>query len=198
MIRKFAIIVFCLTFVLAFLFSSCKKGEQDPGLSLRSRKARITERWSMVKGSVGLTSQEPNQAPYNANFEFNGGDGFLTQSSTLVIYTMPYVLNIEFKKDGKFSVTENFNGKTMTCSGKWNFSGRVGDTKNKEEVFIQLETISSGDTQDHLFNHYGTELSYTIDRLSKDEIIIHASTKYYMNSAGQKGFIESQYTFKKH
>lgn len=35
--------------------SSCKKGENDPFLSLRSRKARVTGEWKLTKGTVTET-----------------------------------------------------------------------------------------------------------------------------------------------
>lgn len=193
---RFKIIIIVVV-VFSSLFNSCKKGTEDPGFTLRTRKARITERWTMTRGKVGLTSYATGQSPFNSNFEFSEGQGKLTETGTLIIYTLSYNLNIEFQKDGKFSMTENFDGETMKSEGKWNFSSGVGSTKNKEDVFIQLETISSGDSQDHLFNHFSTEISYTLKRLSKDELIMFANTKNYMNSTGNKGVIESEFTFKK-
>jgi hypothetical protein len=38
-----------LLFVAMGSISSCKKGEDDPGISLRSRKARFANKWTLVK-----------------------------------------------------------------------------------------------------------------------------------------------------
>ncbi|MDD4575741.1 MAG: hypothetical protein PHI36_04870, partial [Bacteroidales bacterium] len=41
-------IILLLLAVFATTFSACKKGEDDPALSLRSRKARVAGEWKMT------------------------------------------------------------------------------------------------------------------------------------------------------
>lgn len=192
---KFLKLNLIIAFLSIFTLSTCKKGVDDPAISLLSRKNRLTGTWSLTKGYVSLTSYKTNTAPFNSNFELYNGSGILTQSGTLIAYDLSYTLSLMFEKDGNFRVIENFAGITLNSSGKWNFGSGVGKTKNKEEVFIKLDNITSGDTGNHLFNNFGTEFSYKIKELRNNELVITASSKGYMNSAGEKGVFQAEYSF---
>jgi hypothetical protein len=186
-----------LAATIFFGISSCKKGEDDPKLSLRSRKARMEGIWTMTRGNVGLTMYNANQPPYNYNFELLGSDGSMTESGSYNIYTVKYNLSLNIYKDGKISMTENFNGKTLKCSGTWDFSSGVGEKKKKADVFLKFTEISSGNTQDHLFNNLSTEISYHIKRLTNDELVLYTNAKLYMALGGEKDVFQAEYTFKK-
>lgn len=190
------ILVLLLTFAFVFINNSCKKGTDDPAFTLQTRKSRLTGRWVMTRGNVSVTSYKPNAAPFVSNFEFSGTSGFLTQSATLVAYSLDYSLSLVYEKDGDFRVIENFNGITLNGSGKWNFTSGVGGVKNKEEVLMKLEGLTSGDVFDHLFNLFSTEFSYKIKRLANKELVINASAKPYMNSSGEKISMSTDYTFR--
>lgn len=183
--------------LIVLMFDGCKKGEDDPRISLHSRKSRMEGIWTMTRGNVGLTSYTANQPPYNYNFEFTGTDGSMTESGSYNIYSVKYNLSLNFYKDGKATITENFNGKTLKCNGTWDFSNGVGTKKKKADVFLKFTEVSSGDTQEHLFNNMSTEICYHIKRLANDELVLYTNTKLYMALGGDKGVFQAEYTFKK-
>lgn len=182
---------------LLLSINSCKKGEDDPTLSLKSRKARMDGIWTMTRGNVGLTSYSSNQPPYNYNFELLGSDGSMTESGSYNIYTVKYNLTLNFSKDGKASMSETFNGKTLKCSGNWDFASGVGENKKKADVFLKFTEVSSGSTNEHLFNNFSTEISYHIKRLSNDDLVLYTSSKLFMALGGEKDVFQAEYTFKK-
>lgn len=188
---------FITALLIAGIFSECKKGPEDPKISLKSRKDRISERWTLTRGKVGVTVYTPNQPVFNSNFELSPGTCNLTQTGTLIVYLLTYDLFIEFQKDGTFTLNETFDGTSTKGTGKWNFCGRIGEKKNKEQVAIQLDQLSSGSLDDCLFNNFSPELVYDIVKLSKDELKITANSNYEMNSNGEKTNIQAEYVFKK-
>jgi hypothetical protein len=184
--------------VATFMFvSSCKKPENGNKLTLTTKKHRLTERWTMSKGKVGVT-QYVNGSAYNSNFELKQGSGILTQTGTMIAYSLSYNLYLEFKKDGRLSLTEDFNGLTMAAEGTWDFNkkDKEKEQKAKEEVKLSLTNIKSGLIEDHLFNHFVTGLDYSLNVLSKDELTMSSSTIYYYKG-NEKWTIQSEYTFKK-
>lgn len=184
-----------IVIALGLVFSACKKPENGNKITLTTKKHRITERWTMVKGKAGLT-EYANGSAYNSNFEFTQGHGFLTQTGTYIIYTLSYNLFLEFKKNGDFHLTEDFNGLTMDCDGTWDFNKKDGEKKRKEDVELEIKNVSTEDLEEHIFNHLVSSIPYTIRVLSKDELTMSASTTY-TTSTNRKISIQSEYTFKK-
>jgi hypothetical protein len=128
-------------------------------------------------------------------FELNGSSGIVTNGK-YAYGTLKYSLSIEFDKKGRFFVSENLDGAQFNASGRWDFGNGVGDRKKKQDIYIQLDHVSTGDSQDHYFNHFSPELCYDIEKIGKDEIRIHAYTNYYMVGNGEKGTVETSYTFR--
>lgn len=178
----------------AIFFSECKKGDGDPVLTLRTRKERLTGTWYITRGYAAFTSYSPNAMPNNFNFEFYDNKALLTGSNYSNSVTLPYTLSLNFQKDGKFRVIENVDGDILNSTGFWNFTAGVGKTKNKEEVNIRLDAVVTGDTQEHIFNNFSTEVTYKLKQLRNKEIIISVSRKAYVNAYGEKGTYAAEYT----
>jgi hypothetical protein len=186
-----------LIILLAVLINACKKGPNDPKVSLLSRKSRMTGNWTMQKGHVSITTFKQGASPFNSNFELNSGKAHLTQTGTLIAYILTYNLYLKIEKDGKFSLTEDFDNYSMAADGSWNFSSGVGKKKNKEDVFFKLTNVRIGDSQEHLFNNLSTEISYQIKELRNEKLVLYAATKLYLNAYGEKANFEAEYTFTK-
>jgi len=149
---------------------SCKKGENDPALSLSSRKARISGAWD-VTGYESATTNTEADGDYQSSVSTMSGDVITTtwtdydasnatttsSSSTKTLNEGSYVIN----KDGTFELTWNtttvststvdvFGGtfttvtttvQTSSETGNWSFVGKVKDVyANKERVV--LNTLS--------------------------------------------------------
>jgi hypothetical protein len=194
--KRALIVIIAALFVLMDL--SCKKGEDDPVISLRTRKQRITGKWSLEKGNASLTIFNPGSSPEVRNFSFSAGKGLLDISGVQVTYYFTYMLNLEFGKKGEFKLLENFNGKSLNADGTWNFTGKiVEDQKNKEEVFFKLKTVSSSSTDDHLFNCLVTNFAYKIKELRNNKLVLYTYTDAYVNSVGERAVFQGEYTMVK-
>ena len=85
--------------VMAFNMQSCKKYDDGPGFSLRSKKARVVGEWDIVQ----IGSQVYPQ---------NG-----------------YALEFEFEKDGDFKYSYSYGTYSYTYAGDWDFSSNKEDLR---------------------------------------------------------------------
>ena len=128
-------------------FQSCKKGEEDPGLSLRSRTARLAGEWTVTEMNQTATSENTNSSSggfsssgtsvedqsfdgtsltiYSTNTSVNSV-GTTTTLDTMVYDVVGMTYTIE--KDGTFKSTNNKMA-TETNTYSW---GTV--TYKQEEV----------------------------------------------------------------
>jgi hypothetical protein len=191
---KLALLVITST----LLFSNCKKGQEDPVFSLRTRKARLAGEWRMVSGNASLTQLIAAEPPFNQNFAFNGTKATINETESggpAIIYTATYNLNLTIKKDGTFNFRENFAGDVLDVSGHWDFNTGVGDAKRKEEITLKLETITGGITKEHIFNKLRTEFTYKLVELRNKELKMESATKLYLGDNGDKVTYTSEYSF---
>lgn len=154
---KYAVIaVLSLTFLAA-----CKKGENDPFLSLKSRNARITGTWK-------LTSQESTQTEVNNGMtevyttSFDGT--YLTNTNPGGSSTTSYSHTIEIDKDGKYKMTRLDGGVTYENQGNWWWI----DSK-KKKVRIAFD------------DDWG---SFYIDRLTNKEMVLKLDESYSTSQSG--------------
>ena len=181
---------------LATVFSNCKKGDDDPVLSLRTRKARVVGDWHIESGSVSFTYYKKSGSTFNQRITFSNTNATMTetyQGGIPTIYTGSYLLNMSFKKDGKFEMSETFAGYIVKASGRWNFVNGVGELKNKESINIVLDATTSGDTQNGLFNKFNTEFSYRIKELRNKKMVIETSNQLYVSADGNKTTFAGNY-----
>lgn len=136
--------VLTLTFLAA-----CKKGENDPFLSLRSRNARITGKWKLIKQESSTTDVFGGVTEvYSDNFD--GANMTSTDPGGSTTYS--YSQTIEIEKDGKYTMTRVQNGTTYTNQGNWWWI----DSK-KKKVRIAFD------------DDWG---SFYIDRLKNKELVL--------------------------
>jgi hypothetical protein len=134
--------------LLAPALESCKKGDEDPGLSLRSRKGRVAGEWN-VSSYEETTSYTQNSStfigPSTNSSSSNGtvkvtydGENFTSENitnsssggSTSVKIVAPGEFKYSFKKDGTFTVTQT----------------KVYEETEKEETnTYALETVTKND-----------------------------------------------------
>lgn len=87
--KKTTVILFAAALAGVMVFESCKKYEEGPGLSFRSRKERVANTWVVEK-------------MYEGGTEVASPDGVVT-----------------FDKDGTVSATYTSFGLTVTLNGTW-------------------------------------------------------------------------------
>lgn len=170
-----------LAIMISSIFVGCKKGENDPALSLLSRTARLTGVWSL------------SEANYTENYS-NGSDtySFTNQTGIMSVtsvwnsfnntqnYTFSSVLTIN--KDNTFTLVEvrtDDGTTTTTTEGYWYFApkNKELDLKNKEAVVFQISKITKKDSDGTVFEQYtGTTNSHTdiiqLEELSNKQITV--------------------------
>ncbi len=183
---------------ISFIFQDCKKGPNDPAISLRSRKARMEGKWSLRSGNAGLTLNDPVASPFAQSFVLDGSQAHATETPSTgppTVYFFAFFLNIEIKKDGSFTLIETFGSKVLNAKGKWNFLSGIGEAKNKEYITFTIETLDNGETVGHLFNKQATEFTYKILGLKNKELELESGTKEYINVNGKNTSYSASYKF---
>jgi hypothetical protein len=170
--------------------SSCKKGENDPFLSLRSRKARVTGEWKLTKGTVTETDNSggttnTDVTTYTETTSSSGG------------FTTQYSETLTIEKDNTFEVVIVENGVSNTIRGNWYFSGKVKDQdlKKKEAiVFSETQYISPTGTTQYA-GLYADQI-LLMDQLKNKELIFKGDITY-SDSDGYAASYSYDRTFEK-
>lgn len=167
------------------MFNSCKKGEGDPAIFLRSRKARLCGDWRLVSGTVSFNSDS-----YARKYDFDGSN--FTQYDTYtggypVVYKGKYVLNLSIKKDGTFRLNEAAGSNALDASGTWRFNSGVGKRKSKESVIFEITEINHGKmSEGHVFNNNASSFSYSLKGLKNKELQLEAYELLQSNSGADE------------
>lgn len=180
---------------------SCKKGEDDPFLSFRSRKARLTGEWKLDYGKEETTYNDTLQT-----VTLNGvtaGVVTTTTNGTLINnfsdnYNELWIIN----KDYSFEIIKNYSWVKITLKGVWGFNYKNKDMKlkNKESFTFKI-TSESYDFTSSVNNFTNTysgfdcpTLTYQITELKNNEIIVSYTGESIYDSSINK--TNSTYTFK--
>lgn len=171
--------------VVGMALPACKKGENDPGISLKSRKARLTGEWKLTEGSTTQTSGSTT-----ATYAYNGSTCTVTSGG--FSSTDPYTEKIEFLKDGTFEYVITEGADLTTIKGSWYFGGKAKDLdiKNKESVVLLITSevyTSGGTTSTYTYtgSQIGTYVLY-LDKLSNKQIVIIVDGTYTGGSASSQ------------
>jgi hypothetical protein len=165
---------------VAVVLPACKKGENDPFLSLRSRKSRVAGEWtveskeetrntSIVSPSLNTTAIEITTIN-GGNYTNTYTDASGTDTNLGTVQTN----TITFEKDGKwsavyqlttvnvfgsgsFQTTETTVSRTES-SGIWNFLGKIGEAKNKENISVATTSEKTNKTVTTVSSFTGTDI----------------------------------------
>src|SRR5688572_16681076 len=117
-----------LIIIVILLIAACKKGEDDPAFSFRTRKNRLCGEWRLKSGSASF-----NSVGYARKYDFDGSN--FTQMDTYTggdptVYKGKYMLNVDIKKDGTFHLAEMAGIASMEAIGTWHFNKGIGKNKS--------------------------------------------------------------------
>lgn len=169
--------------VLVGVLGQCKKGEDDPFLSIRSRKARVAGEWSLTSGTASYMNSNnngSNQSSSSSNITYSGTSytevwsytsGSFTDNGT---DTEAYTLKMTFEKDGNFEMTETMGVDLYSKKGTWNFTGGIGEHKNKQQVVIHF--TSEVATGGYFNNKTGnaTDVTFDLKELRSKKMVLVA------------------------
>lgn len=136
-------------FLFVLIFSACKKGENDPFLSLKSRDARIQGTWVLKESTH--TEQNNNIISSSYSETYNGSVMTVVETGE-VTYSVSYSSEITISKGGDYKKTTVVSGDTYTNEGSWWWL-----TDNKKKTRLSMD------------DDYN---SYEIDRLTNKELVL--------------------------
>ncbi len=131
--------------ILATSIIGCKKGDNDPFLSLLSRKARLAGEWILSSADYEF-KEVTTDGTSVTSYTYNGSD--MTETTDGDGKTYSYSENITITKDGTFTVyieeeitymqnqVQQTGIQKITIEGVWYFIDGIKDTdiKDKERV----------------------------------------------------------------
>ena len=177
-------------------FAGCKKGEDDPFISLSGRKARMAGSWELTSCALQLDSKEVDTLITQVFQLRTGGlDVVSTTNGVTTNYLFKYSLHLNMAKDGSFDFTENIGNTQLKASGRWSFNSGAGESKKKSDVVYIISDLQNGATGNFaLFNRGNTNVEYFIRELRNKKLVLETSSFIFLNSngdfMGMKGILE--------
>lgn len=172
--------LFVLSFCTLLFFTECKRGTGDPLISFRTRKNRLTGKWTMTYGKSSRV------------YGFALTEGIYTEDTYYLRYTSPFSspfeesgqgkFTLEFERDGKMKCQKNLGrSDAMSMEGTWNFSSGVGKTKNKEQVILR-------DTRRYTYS-FANDIVYSIRELRNKKLVL------YREIGEGQNYLKEEFTF---
>ncbi len=168
--------------VIALVFTGCKKGENDPFLSLKSRTGRLAQEWKLSSEDY-TTVSKTGSVTTTEHYTYDGSIETITTTYTLSgnsstsTATKTYSKETTFDKDGTYKETEINDGDATTTEGTWMWVKKNKDNglKNQEAIvmFITKQTDSNGDTETYDGkSNIALNGIVVFDKLASDEVIM--------------------------
>ncbi len=162
--------------VLVFVTSiiSCRKSENDPLLSLKTRNSRITGYWKLAEMELDYTfsyTYDTTTYEQNQHGSYDINDGIYTIETDDSTYTWEYSYDMEITKEGTLIIHRKTDDLTQEFKDYWWWSD---GTKKKTGI-----TMWGG--------------IYRIDRLSNKELILVGD--YYNKSIDPENEYKSDGTY---
>lgn len=172
--------------IAASALPSCKKGENDPFLSLRTRKARVAGEWKVTSGK-GSNTQTGAWNPYTSSWTYDGSTQSETEGGNTTSF--PRTITYSFEKDGTYTHTDISDGATVTTTGTWNFLQGVGETKNKSRLALN-ELTTTSQNGPVTTEGEGYDMMYTIDELRHKKMVLKLDFSYAYSDGSGGSFSE--------
>ncbi len=173
--------------LIALSTTACKKGENDPVLSLKSRTSRLVGTWKLVNGSETIIDYDAGNQETSTTvitddgalsisvFTFQDQSGSVTNAPQSFTHTLEYT----FEKDGSFNYSDVFDGDSQIDKGYWFWGGKskTQDLKKKEVVVITITETNDGQIDTYAGTAIQVDGSFQLDRLTKKELTLIVDEK---------------------
>ena len=175
-------LIFLSAILLTGTFVACKKGDNDPFLSLRSRKDRLSGLWTVKEETVNEVITIPgstttNNVVYDGEMAISSSVTVASGVSTTTIDTSKYSVSLDIKKTGNYEKKiVNVNLLDIEVySGTWMFLGKskIDKLKKKEAILITTSkaVISDGAVSNSYVYADLNGKTIVIDQLKNKEMI---------------------------
>lgn len=183
--KKFRSIAFIMFFA-AFSFTSCKKGENDPAVSFKSRTARLRGDWVLGTKNVTVTTASTVGSVLTSitlNGDYNGTEeNVVAVADSTVTVVRRYTFDIRFIENGSYLYTLNifrptgnqsapFNNSIYTVTGSWSWLDQ-GANKMGLSLTDDFNPAIPDSLNPNTLLPFNVNGSYYIDRLASDELVL--------------------------
>lgn len=181
--RKYLILL--LGFILTMpIINSCKKGADDPFISLRSREGRLKGEWNLTSGTANIVDGTSTTIK-----TFDGSLVTITTDGQSATYT--HTEKLEFLKDNVYKSTKLNDNNTEIVDGYWAFMDSYGDMSDNQCVVIKASSVFSGGSY---HSYTGDEMPMSIinlKKLSNSELITEISGTAFESSTSTSTIIKT-------
>ena len=119
---------------------SCKKGANDPFLSLKSRDSRITGTWVLKSMDYSQTQSATSNSVTVTDVTTQSYDGsLLTEVQNGNTYAASYTSEMVINKDGTYTTMSTLDGDKSEDDGYWWW---LNDKKNKTRIAFDDDATS--------------------------------------------------------
>lgn len=126
--------VMIVLFIGVLTLEGCKKGENDPLISLRSRDARVTGEWKLVEFESTSTEVYTDGTTTVTETRTDNYDGSIwTRTTPGGTDSYSYSQDLIIEKDGKFAFKVSNDGDREEANGRWSW---LDDAKNKRRILL--------------------------------------------------------------
>ena len=153
--------------IAAPVITSCKKGEEDPFLSLKSRKARLVGEWKLVSGT-----EVTNSNGIVEQIIYSGTTA--TQTVGQVETNYVYLETVSFEKTNEFKMEVIHDGDIEIAEGFWAFMNGHDEIANKECVVVRIAKIINGSNVTMYSRDYMPLEIIRLLKLSSKEVILES------------------------
>jgi hypothetical protein len=180
------------------LFIGCKKGEGDPFISLRSRKARMANDWKLKSCIWEYNRLTATGKPINEIIEVANGslaDNY-TDSSGTTKFSIPFSMQLSTDKKGGFILKETISNQVFKAAGNWDFALGVGSAKSKEDLYMKMtETLENSSDASLLFFGGNNEVNLHIRTLREKRLVLVCEKNTLLNTNGKNYLLRAEYIF---
>jgi hypothetical protein len=167
---KKVLLITTVGILVVSIFQSCKKGDNDPLISLKSRKTRLVGEWVLASGQQDIVYGDGSTRTYT----YNGSTRVETSSTP---ETIEYSQNVTINKDETYQWVEHYDSGIITREGYWYFGRKSKelDLKNKEIVCFTIKSSanSSGESYEFIGNEIiNNVITWQLDQLKSKQIIV--------------------------
>jgi len=163
--------------------TACKKGDNDPFLSLRSRKNRVCGKWKLSKGKLMTSVTDNNvQTSSSRTAVYEEFQVTYTQMPGNTTWKNNRSEILTFDEDGSFTQTiiETPVGSLSTqtqVEGRWAFYGRNDKEELKNQEALSISVTSNTQTTGSTSTYYTDEAPITasiwrLEELRKDKMVV--------------------------
>jgi hypothetical protein len=190
------VIVYYIVSIVFFGLLSCKKGEDDPNFTLLGRKTRLSGEWKLTEGKMTTGLKSKGQKMEGHRFTFTKNRYVHDEVGKGAHFEGPSFLTLTIEKDGTISFSQQLDSISLRGAGAWDFIHKSQGLKNKEAIFVKLNSIMGYSGYFVTFNKSNGSFMYKIKELRNKKLVLVSDAELIdLDENGFGIYVESEYIF---